>query len=194
MNEQSCKYRFVVSVDCDKAHVVHKMDHWCWQNRVITRVDQYCELQWDICVIEWIILILFSDFHSLTFLKTDEQRICSKRINHSIICYWFLSLLKVRLIDRLIDCVNQTTTNTWMDERCLFYAVNNNYKIIITNKPAFATRILYIHHSFFQSFAIVYISWMHDWGIESMPILYARIYPFPTNSKANSNSNNNEIG
>ena len=56
------------------------------------------------------------------------------------------------------------------------------------------TRILYIHHSFNQSFALVFISWMHDWGIESMPILYAIIYPFPTNNKTNKNSNNNEIG
>ena len=130
MNEQSCKYRFEVSVNCDKAHVVNKMDHWCWQNRVINRVDQYCELQWDICVIEWMILSLFSDFHSSTLLKTDEQRIWYKRIIHSII----------------------------------------------------------------QSFAFVFISWMHDCGIESMPILYAIIYPGPTNNKANKNSNNNEIG
>ena len=50
------------------------------------------------------------------------------------------------------------------------------------------------YHSFFQSFAFVFISWMHDCGIESMPILYAIIYPFPTNNKTNKNSNNNEIG
>ena len=85
MNEQSCKYRFEVNVDCNKAHVVHKMDHWCWQNRVINRVDQYCELQWDICVTERMMLNLFSDFHSSTLLKTNKLRICYKRINHSII-------------------------------------------------------------------------------------------------------------
>ena len=51
------------------------------------------------------------------------------------------------------------------------------------------------YSSFFHSsFALVSISWMHDWGIESMPILYAIIYPGPANNKANKNSNNNEIG
>ena len=54
------------------------------KNRVINGVDQYCELQWDICVIERIILSLFSDFHSSTLLITNKLRICSKRINHSI--------------------------------------------------------------------------------------------------------------
>ena len=55
------------------------------KNRVTNRVDQYCELQWDICVIEWMMLNLFSDFLSSTFLTTDELRIWYKRINHSII-------------------------------------------------------------------------------------------------------------
>ena len=36
---------------------------------------------------------LFSDFHSLTLLKTDELRICYKRINHSIIQSFFCFLL-----------------------------------------------------------------------------------------------------
>ena len=85
------------------------------KNRVINRVDQYCELQWDICVIEWMMLYLFSDFHSLTFLITDELRICYKLINqsiihsiiHSIISYWLLSLMKVRMIDWLTQCKPQ---------------------------------------------------------------------------------------
>ena len=90
------------------------------------------------------ILSLFSDFHSLTLLKTDELRICSKRINHSI-TQSFNHLLLVSITiesetDRLTDCVNQRINqlfNTWMDKRCSFYAVNNNYKIIITNKLVF---------------------------------------------------------
>ena len=65
----------------------------------------------------------------------------NQSFNHSIICYWFLSLLKVRLIDWLTYCLNQRIVNepinTWMDKRCSFYAVNNNYKIIITNKLLF---------------------------------------------------------
>ena len=111
----------------------------------------------DICVIEWMILNLFSDFHSLTFLTTDELRICYKRINHSItqsFCFWFLSLIKVRLIDWLTYCVNQRinqSTNTWMDKRCSLYAVNNNYKIIITNKLVFCYKDI-VYSSFFQSY------------------------------------------
>ena len=58
----------------------------------------------------------------------------------------FLQPLKVRLIDYLTECVNQSI-NTWMGKRCSFYAVNNN-KIIITNKWYSVTRILNIHHSF----------------------------------------------
>ena len=54
------------------------------KNRVIDTVDQYCELQWDIFVIERMMLSLFCVFHSLTFLKTDKPQIYSKRINHSI--------------------------------------------------------------------------------------------------------------
>ena len=72
------------------------------KNRVIDRVGQYCELQWDICVIERIILSLFSDFHSITLLKTNKLRICSKRITHSFF-FCFLQPLKVRLIDYLTD-------------------------------------------------------------------------------------------
>ena len=40
------------------------------------------------------------------------------------------------LTDLLCKSKNQPT-NTWMDKRCSFYAVNNNYKIIITNKLVF---------------------------------------------------------
>ena len=130
--------------------------------------------------------------------ESDTRGSIIQSFNHSIICYCFLWLMKVRLIDWLTDCVIQRivneSTNTWMDKRYSYYAVNNNYKIIITNKWYSVTRILYIHISFIQSFALVFISWMHDWWIESMPILYAIIYPGPTNNNANSNSNDNEIG
>ena len=117
-------------------------------------MDQYCELQWNICVIEWIILSLFIDFHSITLLKTNKLRICYKRITHSFF-FCFLQPLKVRLIDWLTYCVKQRineSINTWMDKRCSFYAVNNNYKIIITNKLVFCHKnivysiILSINH------------------------------------------------
>ena len=85
MNKQSCKYRFEVSVDCDKAHVVHKMDHWCWQKQSNWYSGPILWIAMDICVIERMILNLFSDFHSSTLLTTDELRICYKSIIHSII-------------------------------------------------------------------------------------------------------------
>ena len=132
----------------------------------------------DICVIEWIILSLFSDFHSSTLLKNDELRICYKRINHSIIqsfnhsiiCYWFLSLLKVRLIDWLTYCLNQRIVNepinTWMDKRCSFYAVNNNYKIIITNKLLFCYKD--IVYSIFLSFSHLLLFLSRECMIEGL--------------------------
>ena len=150
-----------------------------------------CDWKNDAKSVQWFSFLNNSQNRWATNLLQEDQS-----LNHSVICYWFLSLMKVRLIDWLTECVNQrikVSTNTWMDKRCSFYAVNNNHKIIITNWH-FATRILYIHHSFVQSFAFVFISWMHDWGIESMPILYAIIYPSPTNNMTNNNSNNNEIG
>ena len=170
MNEQSCKYRFEVSVDCDKAYVVNKMDHWCWQNRVIYRVDQYCELQWDICVIERMMLSLFSDFHSLTFLKTDKPQIYSKRINHSITQSFTIGFYnhwnRDWSIDRLLCKPQNQPTNTWMDKRCSFYAVNNNNKIIIINKLVFCYKDI-VYSSFFLSIicSCFYLvnAWLRDW-------------------------------
>ena len=76
-----------------------------------------------------------------------------------------------RSTDLLWNSKNNQWTNIWMDKRCSFYAVNNNNKIIITNKWYSATRILYIQ-SFFHS-VICYCfylvnAWLMD---ESMPIL-----------------------
>ena len=85
--------------------------------------------------VQWFSFLNPSQNRWATNLLQEDQS-----FNHSIICYWFLSLLKVRLIDRLIYCANQRinkSINTWMDKRCSFYAVNNNYKIIITKKLVF---------------------------------------------------------
>ena len=84
------------------------------KNRVINRVDQYCELQWDICVIERIILNLFSDFHSLTFLITDKLRIWYKRITHSIIFLLFSTTIESET-DRLSDWVCKSQ-NQWINQ------------------------------------------------------------------------------
>ena len=138
-----------------------------------------------------------------SFLNTSQNRWATNLLqenqsfNHSIIRYWFLSLLKVRLIDWLTYCLNQRIVNEpiheWINDAHFMQWITIIRLSLLTNWH-FATRILYIHHSFFQSFALVFISWIHDWGIESMPILYAIIYPFPTNNKTNKNSNDNEIG
>ena len=100
---------------------------------------------------------------AMNLLQEDQS------FNHSIICYWFLSLLKVRLIDWLTYCVKQRinqSTNTWMDKRCSFYAVNNNYKIIITNKLVFYYKDI-VYSSFFLSIicSCFYLmnAWLRDW-------------------------------
>ena len=176
-----------------------RWNHWCWQNRVINRVDQYCELQWNICVIEWIILSLFSDFHSITLLKTDELRIWYKRITHSIILLLFSTTIESET-DRLSDWVCKSKNQSI--NQSIHELINDAHFMqwitiirlsLLTNGTLLQGYCIF-YHSFFQSFAFVFISWMHDWGIESMPILYAIIYPGPTNNKANNNSNNNEIG
>ena len=97
------------------------------------------------------------------------------------------------LTDLLCKSKNQPT-NTWMDKRCSFYAVNNNYKIIITKKWHSVTRILYIqslYHSVICSCLCLVNEWLRDW-IDAYSD--AIIYPGPANNKANKNSNNNEIG
>ena len=95
-----------------------------------------------------------------SFLNISQNRWATNLLqeyqsfSHSIICYWFLQPLKVRLIDWLTYCVKQRinqSTDTWMDKRCSLYAVNNNYKIIITNKLIFCYKD--IVYSIFLSFS-----------------------------------------
>ena len=90
-----------------------------------------CDWMNDTKSVQWFSFLNISQNRWAANLLQEDQS-----LNHSVICYWFLSLLKVRLIDYLTECVNQST-NTWMDKRCSFYAVNNNYKIIIINKLVF---------------------------------------------------------
>ena len=123
----------------------------------------------DICVIEWMMLYLFSDFHSLTFLITDKPQIYSKRINHSIIQSFAIGFYHYWKWDWLTDLLCKSKnqpTNTWMDKRCSFYAVNNNYKIIITNILAFCYKdIVYsIILSFIICFCFYLMNvWLRDW-------------------------------
>ena len=94
-----------------------------------------CDWTNDAKSVLWFSFLNPSHYRWATNLIQEDQS-----FNHSVICYWFLSLLKVRLIDWLTYCVNQRikeSTNTWMVKRCSFYTVNNNYKIIITNKLVF---------------------------------------------------------
>ena len=71
MNEQSCKYRFEVSVDCDKAYVVNKMDHWCWQK----------QSNWYSGPILWIAMGYFCDW-------TNDAK--------SLLCFSFLNISQNR--------------------------------------------------------------------------------------------------
>ena len=106
-----------------------------------------------------------------TFLNVSQNRWATNLLqedqsfNHSIICFWLLSLMKVRLIDWLTYCVNQRikeSTNTWMDKRCSLYAVNNNYKIIITNKLVFCYKDI-VYSSFFLSIICFCFYLMNAW-------------------------------
>ena len=99
----------------------------------------------------------------MNLLQEDQS------FNHSIICYWFLSLMKVRLIDWLTYCVNQRinqSTNTWMDKRCSLYAVNSNYKIIITNKLIFCYKD--IVYSIILSFSYLLLFLTRECMIEGL--------------------------
>ena len=123
-----------------------------------------CDWMNDSKSVQWFSFLNPSQNRWATNLLQEDQS-----FNHSIICYWFLSLLKVRLIDRLIYCVNQRineSINTWMDKRCSFYAVNNNYKIIITNKLVFCYKDI-VYSSFFLSIicSCFYLmnAWLRDW-------------------------------
>ena len=104
--------------------------------------------------VQWFSFLNISQNRWATNLLQDNYS-----FNHSIICYWFLSLLKVRLIDWLTYCVNQRIVNepinTWIDKRCSFYAVNSNYKIIITNKLTFCYKdIVYSIFLLFSHFLL----------------------------------------
>ena len=79
--------------------------------------------------------------------------------------------------DRLTYCVKQRikgSTNTWMDKRCSFYALNNNYKIIITNKWYSVTRIMYIQSFFLSIICFCFYlmnAWLRDW-IDAYSVCY----------------------
>ena len=86
------------------------------KNRVINRVDQYCELQWifvwlkEWCYISSVIFIP-QHFSKPMSYESAPRGSLIQSLNHSIICYWFLSLMKVRLIDWLTYCVIQRIVN-----------------------------------------------------------------------------------
>ena len=130
-----------------------------------------CDWMNDSKSVQWFSFLNISQNRWATNLLQEDQS-----LNHSIICYWFLSLLKVRMIDYLTYCVNQRikeSTNTWMDKRCSFYAVNNNHKIIITNKLAFCYKD--IVYSIFLSiicFCFYLVNaWLRDW-IDAYSVCY----------------------
>ena len=124
-----------------------------------------CDWMNDTKSVQWFSFLNISQNRWDTNLLQENQS-----FNHSIICYWFLSLLKVRLIDWLTYCLNQRIVNepinTWMDKRCSFYAVNNNYKIIITNKLLFCYKD--IVYSIFLSFSHLLLFLSRECMIEGL--------------------------
>ena len=58
-------------------------------------------------------------------------------LNHLLLVSIIIESETDQLIDLLSKSKNSQSTNTWMGKRCSFYAVNNNNKIIITNKLVF---------------------------------------------------------
>ena len=67
--------------------------------------------------------------------------------------------------DLLCKPQNQPT-NLWMDKGCSFYAVNSNYKIIITNKLAFCYKD--IVYSIILSFSHLLLFLSHECMIEGL--------------------------
>ena len=143
-----------------------------WTN-IVNCNGYLCDWTNDAKSVQWLSFLNPSHNQWATNLIQEDQS-----FNHSIICFWLLSLMKVRLIDWLTYCVIQRIVNepinTWIDKRCSFYAVNNNYKIIITNKWYSATRILYIQSFFplaiFFCFYLVN-AWLRDW-IDAYSVCY----------------------
>ena len=69
--------------------------------------------------------------------------------------------------DRLTDLLYKPESiNTWMDKRCSLYAVNNNYRIIITNKLAFCYKD--IVYSIILSFNHLLLYLSREWMIEGL--------------------------
>ena len=134
----------------------------------------------DICVIERIILSLFSDFHSLTFLKTDKPQICSKSINHSIIqSFNHLLLVSITIeseTDQLTYCVNHRINepiHKWMNDAYCMQWITIIRLSWLTYWHS-VTKILYIQ-SFFHPviFSCFYLvnAWLRDW-IDAYSVCY----------------------
>ena len=78
----------------------------------------------------------------LSFLNPSHNQWATNLIqedhsfNHSSFVFynhWKWDWSIIWLSVQIKESINQSI-NTWIDKRCSFYAVNNNYKIIITNK------------------------------------------------------------
>ena len=134
-----------------------------WTN-IVNWNGYLCDWKNNTKSVQWFSFLNPSQNRWATNLLQEDQS-----FNHSIICYWFLSLLKVRLIDWLTECVNHRINeliNTWMDKRCSLYVVNNNYKIIITNKLVFCYKD--IVYSFILSFSHLLLFLSHECMIEGL--------------------------
>ena len=134
----------------------------------------------DICVFERIILSLFSDFHSLTFLTTDELRICSKRITHSITQsfaigfynHWKWDWSIIWLSVQIKESINQPI-HEWINDAHFMQWITIIRLLLLTNWHS-VTRILYIQSFFLSIICFCFYlvnAWLRDW-IDAYSVCY----------------------
>ena len=118
-----------------------------------------CDWMNDVISLQW-----------FSFLNISHNRWATNLLqeDHSFIFLLFSTTIESetdRLTGLLCKSKNQWT-NIWMDKRCSFYAVNNNYKIIITNKLVFCYKD--IVYSFILSFSHLLLFLSHECMIEGL--------------------------
>ena len=96
---------------------------------------------------------------AMNLLQEDQS------FNHLLLVSITIESETDRSTDLLCKSKNQPT-NTWMDKRCSFYAVNNNYKIIISYKLAFCYKD--IVYSVILSFNHLLLFLSHECMIEGL--------------------------
>ena len=131
-----------------------------------------CDWKNDVISLQWFSFLNISQNRWATNLLQEDHS-----FNHSIIQSFAIAFYHYWKWDWSIDllCKPQNQwTNIWMDKRCSLYAVNNNYKIIITNKLVFYYKDI-VYSSFFHpvicSCFYLVNAWLRDW-IDAYSVCY----------------------